>query len=150
MKKILKLRFLLPLLAVGYVVAGFAVWSADVVTGHAVFAVLSFLTVLLVAFGFNRYDNHYRDASKHRAVFNWTLGLGALFLGLAIYHIVGATLHIGGFEMVVGFEVGLAVAAFLGGLLWAIEMRKRDERQEREELRLAEQKRAAQQQTTTN
>jgi len=110
MKKILKLRFLLPLLGLGYVVGIYVVVHTDLATGHVVLAVLAALGLAVTIIGFFRYDSQYREASIHRTVFTGSCLLAAAFTTLFILHIIALGANDDGTLLFIGEGVLIAVS----------------------------------------
>lgn len=116
MSKVLRLRFLLPLLVVVYV--GGIIWasSSSVVTGHIIFAVCAVMGILVTYLAFGRYDTMYRDPSRHGAIFRASALAGGLFGLLAVFHVLAITLGFDDPISVYGPE-SLVVALFVGAWL---------------------------------
>jgi len=110
MKKILKLRFLLPLLGLGYVVGIYVVVHTDLATGHIILAVLAAFGVAVTIIGFFRYDSQYREASVHRTVFIGSCLLAAAFTTLFILHMIALSAHDDGKLLFAGEGLLLAVS----------------------------------------
>jgi len=116
MSKVLRLRFLLPLLVVVYV--GGIIWasSSSVVTGHIIFAVCAVMGILVTYLAFGRYDTMYRDPSRHGAIFRASALAGGLFGLLAVFHVLAITLGFDDVYLVSLAEI-IVVSVFVGGLL---------------------------------
>ena len=119
MKKIMRrMSFLLPLLALGYVVG--LVWAlqSSVTTGHTIFAFLAVMGMIVTFLSFGRYDDVYRNASIHRSVFLGSLLVGAIFFALLIVHVVALMTHAQDLFWVSGLEVVTASVATVVWLAW--------------------------------
>ena len=87
--KMLKVRFLLPLLGLAYVGLGvFVVPWIDRTSGHAILVALAIATLLLVWYWFYRYDLYYKEPGEYLSVFRVTLAIAVGLAALVVYHMV--------------------------------------------------------------
>lgn len=91
MKKILKLRFLLPLLALGYVGAGIVVPRVDVPIGHLILAGLAAFGVIMSWFVYYRFSAGDYFGTIRRATVFWGCAAAGIGLSVAlIVHVINA------------------------------------------------------------
>ena len=112
------MSFLLPLLALGYVVGLISALQSSIFVGHVIFAALAVMGMVVTNLAFARYDERYRNASKHRSIFLGSLLVGVIFLALLIVHIVALVVHSQDLFWVTGLEVIIASVATVLWLAW--------------------------------
>jgi len=131
MKKILKLRFLLLLLPVGYVAGVVLAVQSDVFTGHLIYAILALMGLAVTVFGYHRYEVSYRrdNPSWHSVAFGmgWTVGL--VFAVLALIHVCALVWRVDDPILVYIFEAVFAAAAAIACSVYLNERKKQSERQ---------------------
>lgn len=113
MIKLLKVRFLLPLLVLVYVLlGGFVVPKVDRASGHLLLIVLAVAALALLVYWFYRYDTYYRDPSMYRTVLKTSLLIGIGLLALIIYHVIAIAVGLQSLEWLYGGEVAFVILAF--------------------------------------
>lgn len=89
MKTIMKLRFLLPLLVLGYVgLGGFVVPYVNIVVGHGIMAGLAVFGLLVTVVGFVRHDVDEQDRTWRKYAFLGTVVLSIGWAATVVTHIV--------------------------------------------------------------
>ncbi|MDB5180001.1 MAG: hypothetical protein JWN12_633 [Candidatus Saccharibacteria bacterium] len=112
MTKLLKVRILLPLLMLGYVLlGGLVVPRVDRTIGHVLLIVLAIASLAVLIYGFYRYDKYHRDPSMHLKIFRTTLLAGVGLLALIIYHVVAISTGLRSLTELYGGEVAFFVLA---------------------------------------
>lgn len=120
-EKVLKRRYLVALLALGYVGAGFVVPRVDIIAGHSILAGLAALLVVVTWVAFNRYDTAYQVPSWQASVF-WNCV--ALTVGMVIAIIVHIASIVQGNPdpaMLIAVEL---MTVFLIIIVWLIRAKK--------------------------
>ena len=113
-KTLLRLRYLIPLLVLGYVVlGGFLVPNVDIAVGHLVMAGLSVACIGLVLFGFYRYNTDYRSPSIQRIMFGSTVALTVALVAVFTLHVIA---FMSGDQEMLMLYVGEAVVMALAAL----------------------------------
>jgi hypothetical protein len=118
MTKLLKVRILLPILLLVYVLlGGLVVPWVDRTLGHVLLTVLAVVSLVLVVYGFHRFNKyHEHDASMHKTILVAALLAGVGLLGVIVHHIVLIATGDRSLLQLYGGEVTFVVLA-LGALL---------------------------------
>lgn len=119
MTKLLKVRILLPILLLVYVLLGGLVApTVDRMIGHVLLIMLAVASLVLLIYWFYRNDKYYHDASMHNTYFTATLLAGFGLLGVIGYHV--AVMLVGDQSIwgLYGGEVTFVVLALLAFLIY--------------------------------
>jgi hypothetical protein len=118
MTKLLKVRILLPVLLLGYVLlGGLVVPYVDRAVGHGILLALSVLAMVLTLYAFHRYDTYYREASIQTKVFVGTVTVLLAIVLVAIYHIVAIVV---GLKSILEMYAGELTLVVLAVTVWLI------------------------------
>lgn len=119
MNKLLKVRVLLPILLLVYVLlGGIVVPQVDRSIGHLILLILSVASIALTMYGFYRYDTYYREASSQRTMFISASVVVVALAALAVYHGVAIVAGFTSLWEMYGGELTLVILAFSSWLIY--------------------------------
>ncbi|HEY8886607.1 MAG TPA: hypothetical protein VIM31_03875 [Candidatus Microsaccharimonas sp.] len=119
MTKLLKVRILLPVLLLLYVLlGGMVVPWVDRTTGHLLMIVLALASLGVLVYWFYRNDKYYHDASMHRTYFGAMMLAGVGLLGIIVHHIVVITTGDKSILELFGGEITFVVLALGAWLIY--------------------------------
>lgn len=126
MTKLLKVRFLFPLLVLVYVsLGGFVVWRLDRPLGHTILLLLALAALALLFYGIYRYNKYYRVDPPQRKVFSIYALIVVGLVALIIYHIVAILMGLNRLSELYGVDATFAVLAFMSWIIYENNENKR-------------------------